>query len=64
MIIDFILSREPESINETLKMYKLQPESTESSDRLEGNLNSIQTVESVTFRLSDEKHEKKSEYIC
>lgn len=53
--------REPENIHETLKMYKLQPlagsSTTMSRNCTAENLNSIETVETVTCRLGEEERE-------
>merc|ERR1719186_330942 len=50
--------REPENIHSTLKMYKLQPiqgsSSTMSRNCTAENLNSIETVETVTCRVGEE----------
>jgi len=53
--------REPENIHETLKMYKLQPlagsSTTMSRNCTAENLNSIETVETVTCRMGEEERE-------
>merc|ERR1719452_185462 len=53
--------REPENIHETLKMYKLQPlagsSTTMSRNCTAENLNSIETVETVTCRIGEEEGE-------
>ena len=56
--------REPENIHETLKMYKLQTiqgsNTTLSRQSTEQQLNSIETVETVTCNISDQEKEKEA----
>merc|ERR1719370_246612 len=52
MLLDMF--REPEDINETIKMYKLQPIPTISRQSTAPNLNSIETVETITCKIGEE----------
>eukprot|EP00092_Neocalanus_flemingeri_P095196 GFUD01121107.1.p1 GENE.GFUD01121107.1~~GFUD01121107.1.p1 ORF type:complete len:130 (-),score=28.21 GFUD01121107.1:114-503(-) len=69
-IIHMVLAmvREPEDIHETLKMYKLQPiqgsSTTISRKSTALNLNSIETVETVTCRLGEEDVTGKGRVEC
>merc|ERR1711874_615292 len=53
MVLDMF--REPENINETIKMYKLQPIPTISrQSTAPQHLNSIETVETITCKVAEE----------
>merc|ERR1719186_999994 len=62
-IVQMVLAtiREPENIHETLKMYKLQPiqgsSPTMSRDCTAENLNSIETLETVTIETGTGRQE-------
>ena len=54
--------REPENIEESLRMYKLQPVST--VHRNQQDLNQIETVESITCKISEKQIQKRMECLC
>ena len=57
-------SREPEDINETIKMYKLQPIPTISRQSTAPNLNSIETVETITCKIGEETKPGRTDCLC